>query len=108
MPDEQPTAPPQNADGTPHLTYFIKEGEASFVWSGDFDQPIQMCQGGYGEPVTMEIRIGLDAFAGLEGTQPLVAIFERFKSICDNVWWIWEQEGGKDLPNGGSIFREMQ
>lgn len=41
--------PTEARDGTPHLAYFA-EG-VSFVWSGNIEHPIQVCPGGYGEPV---------------------------------------------------------
>lgn len=44
----------QNADGYPHLAYFDKATDTSYVWDG-IRPTIQVCPGGYGEPVTREI-----------------------------------------------------
>ena len=40
----------QGRDGMPHLTYFDKRTQASFVWDGQSDV-IEVSIGGYGEPV---------------------------------------------------------
>jgi hypothetical protein len=41
-----------DADGQPHFTYYRKDLDWSFNWSGDFNDSIQVCEGGYGEPVS--------------------------------------------------------
>ena len=45
----------QNEDGVPHLAYFNKEFNLSFVWSGQVGEPIDICPGGYGEPAVHQI-----------------------------------------------------
>lgn len=40
----------QNADGTPHMTYYDAERQLSFVWDGRSTE-IEVSVGGYGEPV---------------------------------------------------------
>lgn len=47
---------PQNADGTPHLTYYDQEHLLSFVWDGNSDH-IDVSHGGYGEPVVDTILV---------------------------------------------------
>lgn len=44
--------PPQNEDGVPHFAYFDESTQTSFVWAGNFDDPIEVCVGGYGEPAS--------------------------------------------------------
>lgn len=46
----------QNADGTPHFTYYVSEHLLSFVWDGR-SNCIEVCHGGYGEPVVEIIPI---------------------------------------------------
>lgn len=46
----------QNEDGRVHFTYFDKPTQLSFIWDG-FSDYIQVCHGGYGEPVVDMIRI---------------------------------------------------
>lgn len=43
--------PEQSADGTPHLAYFDKKTQLSFVWAGSLEKHIEVSHGGYGEPV---------------------------------------------------------
>lgn len=43
--------PREVEDGMVHLAYFDKERCVSFVWSGRMDHPIEVCPGGYAEPV---------------------------------------------------------
>ena len=49
METEQPV-PPQNADGTAHLSYYYLKGLLSFIWDGK-SEVIEVSHGGYGEPV---------------------------------------------------------
>jgi hypothetical protein len=42
---------PQNADDHAHLAYYDKKHEVSFVWAGNLDEMIEVCPGGYAEPV---------------------------------------------------------
>ena len=42
---------PQNADDHGHFAYYDKEHEVSFVWAGKPDEMIEVCPGGYAEPV---------------------------------------------------------
>jgi hypothetical protein len=43
--------PPQNADNHAHFAYYDKAHEVSFVWAGDPNEQIEVCPGGYAEPV---------------------------------------------------------
>lgn len=47
---------PQNADGTAHFTYFDEPTQLSFVWDGHSTH-IEVCWGGYGEPVIDQIDL---------------------------------------------------
>jgi hypothetical protein len=46
----------QNEDGRAHLAYFDKPHQLSFIWDC-YDPVIQVCYGGYGEPVTDTIEV---------------------------------------------------
>jgi hypothetical protein len=45
----------QGADGTPHLAYFDKTHQLSFVWDGTQGDWIDVSYGGYGEPAVARI-----------------------------------------------------
>ncbi len=49
--------PRQDADGTPHMTYYDFDHAMSFAWDG-LSNTVQVMQGGYGEPVvdTFEVN----------------------------------------------------
>ena len=86
-----PQYPPQNADGTPHFAYFISEehggprGGVSFVWTGDYNQPIEMCIGGYGEPATIRVRMS-EEYVQFQDAPNLLKILAQFQFICDSIW----------------------
>jgi hypothetical protein len=76
LPSDYPT---EAADGSAHLTYFAED--TSFVWSGSAERPIQVCPGGYGEPVTDVIWpdwMGYDP-----GDRALPTMLVRFRQSCD-------------------------
>lgn len=62
----------QIGDGTPHLSYYLDGRNLSFVWDGESDH-IDVCIGGYAEPVYYEIPVE---------PVPLVSV-SGFKVICD-------------------------
>lgn len=72
----------QDEDGRPHFTYFDHGTQLSFVWSGDFREPIQVCHGGYGEPVVDNIG-STDFFAPREGVVLPQAWLLAFQMTCD-------------------------
>ena len=46
-----PQTLPQNADDQAHFAYYDKAHDVSFVWAGNPDECIEVCPGGYAEPV---------------------------------------------------------
>lgn len=73
--------PTEAADGTPHLAYFA-EG-VSFVWSGNAEHPIQVCPGGYGEPVADTVWFDPEAL-------DLPWVLTDFRRRCDR--WLTEHD----------------
>lgn len=69
--------PTEARDGTPHLTYYA--GDTSFVWSGNIEHPIQVCPGGYGEPVVDHVWPHL----GHQGLVTLLVALRVFRATCD-------------------------
>lgn len=68
----------QNADGTPHVTYYDQEHLLSFVWDGTSDH-IDVSHGGYGEPVVDTIPVPY-----LDGAAYAAAdLLRLFKNLCD-------------------------
>lgn len=61
MSDTTDTTKYQNADQQAHLAYFDIRTQASFVWDGR-DTRIQVCLGGYGEPVDHTIAAPFNIF----------------------------------------------
>lgn len=70
--------PREDADGTAFLSYFAEN--TSFVWSGSAERPVQVCDGGAGEPVT-------DVF-WLDWPGPYgpghIAVLDLFRRACDH------------------------
>lgn len=82
---EQPI-PSQSRDGRPHLAYFIRERGLSFVWSGEPNEMIEVCEGGYGEPPTWGVSPRmLEEVTGLKLAQMYDAsvLLAAFKRACD-------------------------
>lgn len=78
--------PSEAADGTPHLTYFADN--TSFVWSGSAERPVQVCPGGYGEPVAATFEpMDVPDMDGWHRMSPMRAL-TVFKSVCDQ--WLRE------------------
>lgn len=78
--------PMQSEDGRPHLTYYIWPHTLSFVWAGEPDEEVEVCVGGYGEPVqfTFSPRT-IEDVTGLKLTQMPDApvLLAAFKTTCD-------------------------
>lgn len=70
----------QNADGKPHMTYYNREHHLSFVWDG-LSRVIDVCVGGYAEPVYFEIPV--TAALGVPDF-PAQTLFD-FASLCE-LW----------------------
>lgn len=86
--------PTEGADGTPHLTYYVDD--VSFVWSGNIERPIQVCPGGYGEPVVDTIwPDNPDQLRGL-WPDPL----RWFRDACDD--WLRGDLSDTHLASGRS------
>lgn len=75
--------PFENADGIPHLTFYDPNENISFVWSGDFDRPIQVCPGGYGEPAAAEIDVSCDPMQEMDF--PVGIFLAWFRGQC-RLW----------------------
>jgi hypothetical protein len=74
--------PTEAADGTPHLSYFA--GDTSFVWSGSAERPVQVCPGGYGEPVRDTFWLGLRPGGLDRGWRvPLHIMLDEFRRACE-------------------------
>lgn len=73
--------PTQCADGVAHYAYYDKAHNLSFVWSGDKKAMIEVCYGGYGEPVVAAFK-------------PPAVSLEGFKKACD----AWIEEHDKEKP----------
>lgn len=75
----------QDTDGKPHFTYYIKDGEASFVWDGSLHYTVDVRFGGYGKPVyqTFDIREYEKPFDLLETPLGHLLAFQR---ACNN-WY---------------------
>ena len=85
------TLPGAVIDGTPHLAYYDRASNLSFVWTGHPDHPIHVQAGGYGEPTT--------ALINLEGSYPgghetPAEAFTWFREACDTWNHAWDGETG--------------
>lgn len=67
----------QDANGRPYLAYFT-EGYG-FCWSGDLQQPVEVCYGGMGEPVMDTFE---PDFEGKVDPNPF-GILRHFQYLCD-------------------------
>jgi hypothetical protein len=72
--------PFNSADGVPHFTYYTHE--YSFVWDG-LDSHIEVCPGGYGEPVRWRFRAPY-----ISSSASPAATLGAFGRACDD--WIKE------------------
>lgn len=68
----------QNADGCPHFAYFDADLQLSFVWDGRSDH-IEVCYGGYGEPVSDRLPVDLTT---VRLTWPAFALMQ-FQVRCE-------------------------
>jgi len=73
----------QNEDGHPHFTYFDKPNQLSFIWNGLANE-IEVCQGGYGEPVIDRIDIHAEP-----DKQTAAEWMLWFLAICRNYVYIY-------------------
>lgn len=77
------TARQQNEDGTAHIAYYDARGEGySYIWDGVSDN-IQVCIGGYGEPVDHTIpAISMWSDGNEDWPSSLGDILEEFEDTC--------------------------
>lgn len=75
-----------NEDGQPHLAYFDESFFISFVWSGIWDDPIQVCPGVYGAPVTDQIDVSYAAAEHFMHATPPHFWTGWFAGVCKD--WI--------------------
>lgn len=76
----------EDADGTPHLSYFAES--TSFVWSGSAERPIQVCDGAAGEPCTDTIWLDEEFGDGSDVRPPAAWVpfhhmLAAFQRRCD-------------------------
>lgn len=69
----------QAEDGKVHLAYFNADANVSFVWNGTNKNMIDVCPGGYGEPVRGYIISGNNY-----SVMTVENAFKYFKEECDN------------------------
>lgn len=90
-PDSKPSShsalPLQSEDGVPHLAYYDKETLLSFIWDGHSDE-IQICKGGYGEPVWD--TISLDG-AEDPGPMPIASWVYWFGATCKKYVEVYKE-----------------
>lgn len=83
-------------DGMVHLTYFDRDAQLSFIWSGRTNEPIHVQHGGYGEP-TVEL---IDPEPVYTAPENPVDLFDWFRTVCDN-WtarWDGSTQTGQVIP----------
>lgn len=73
----------QNADGTAHIAYYDVRGEGySYVWDGKSPN-IQVCVGGYGEPVDHTIpAVSIWQVDNLDWPVDLTEMLSEFEDTC--------------------------
>lgn len=71
---------PRVVDGMPHLAYYDRDSQLSFVWSGRLAEPIHVQSGGYGEP-TVALIDPAETYAAGERTP--AELFDWFRDTCD-------------------------
>jgi hypothetical protein len=71
---------PQNADGTPHFTFFDQPSQMSFIWDGN-SSCIEVSHGGYGEPAIDHIQVVPRAGIANASAQRWM---ELFQLVCTN------------------------
>ena len=96
-----PHLPTQSRDGRPHLTYYIWPDTLSFVWSGEPDEPVEVCHGGYGEPPAWRFTPEyIEDVSGLRWSQMNDAsvLLAAFKQACD----AWARDHGSEYKVPGT------
>lgn len=68
----------QAEDNTPHLTYFNKAANVSFVWNGTQGNLADICPGGYAEGVRGKLVLSRD-YQSLT----VAEAFRSFKNECE-------------------------
>lgn len=71
----------QDADGSPYLGFFDPDTQLGFCWSGDFDQDVEVCHGGMGEPIIDRFR--LPDIHRTRGADSLRRTFLAFQRECE-------------------------
>ena len=97
----------QSLNGRPHLAYY-DEG-VSFVWSGSLTEPIEVCPGGYGEPVKARINLlaDLGLVAHMQTARTAKDVVRAFGDICE-AWLTkdWLGYGEADPVEVGDLRDE--
>lgn len=70
-------------DGVPHMCFFDTRTRIGFMWTGDYDSPIEVTQGGCNEPVTNLIEYTVDhrPLLAMDGL-PLPTQVLWFGNVC--------------------------
>ncbi|MBG6099069.1 hypothetical protein [Nocardioides luteus] len=96
------TAPPI-VDGMVHLTYYIRDAQLSFVWSGRITEPIHVQHGGYGEATVALIDPAPDYPAGEKSP---VELFDWYRNLCDR--WNLAWDGIPDVPTATGDYAGVE
>lgn len=88
---------PVIVDGMPHLAYFDRDAQLSFLWSGRLNEPIHVQYGGYGEP-TIEL---IDPQPVFNPPVDPAELFDWYRDVCDN--WTVRWDGAPAEP-GEPLF----
>lgn len=73
--------PHQAEDGGSHVAFFDERSQASFVWDG-VSETIQVCIGGYGEPVDHTIPAPFGGGDNMLTGRTFRAVMEQFARLC--------------------------
>ncbi len=88
----EPSDMTQGIDGTPALYYFDHPRLLAFLWSGNYNAPIEVSFGGFGEPVVWKFNFydHRPSSAGIAGTYGLTTAFAL---VCQD--WMLAKEDAR-------------
>lgn len=90
----------QDADGSPYLGFFDRDTQLGFCWSGDFDQDVEVCHGGMGEPIIATFPLpDIQRAKRTDGDNSLRRTFLAFKRECE-MWVGRRDAAGEDAGLG--------
>ncbi len=97
---DQATPMRQDADGRPYLAYFRKDLQVAFSWAGEPGEPVEVCYGGAGEPVSNTFM--LRGYLSLDGVSdadvPTMTVTSPVKLLAEFQWscdaWLRGEDRG--------------